>query len=184
MKSITNLAVILCVALATSSSAFAKARKPKTTLADFKGSYSGTALLTATGLSASGPLALTFAADKKGKTGSINLSGSISVGGGTTIPVSAVITLTNGAFSINNFVFNTVAQGSYPGFGSYTIGKKTISFQGSATVSPTTYPFSGTIVTKTKGRTQTITITEVLSSLPYSFTFTVSRHLKKSEVAK
>jgi len=183
MKKILNLAVITCVALATSSSVFAKAKKPKTTLADFKGSYTGTVLLAATGLSASGPLALTFAADKKGKTGSINLSGSISAGGNT-IPVSAVITLTNGAFSINNFVFNTVAQGSYPGFGNYTIGKKTISFQGSATVTPTTYPFSGSIVTKTKGRTQTLTITELISGLPYSFTFTVSGHLKKSEVAK
>jgi hypothetical protein len=187
MKKILNLAVVTCIALATSSSVFAKAKKA--TLADFKGSYSGTVSLSANGMPiGSGPLALTFAAKKTGKTGSINTSGSISVGGNS-IPVTAAISLNKGAFSIDNFVFNTLAQGSYPGLGSYTVGKKTISFQGSATVSgnpPTTYTFSGSIVSKTKGRTQTLTFTtvELISGANYTFVFTVSRHLKKSEVTK
>ena len=182
MKTLLNLVVVTCVALAASSSAFAKAKKPKTTLADFKGTYSGTGTLSVPGTILSGPISLVFAANKTGKTGSVNLSGSMSFGG-STVPVSAAISLSKGTLAIDNFVFNTVAQGSYPGFGGYTVGKKSINFQGSATTGGVTFPFSGSILTKTKGRTQTLTLTSVvsISGSPYVFTFTASRHLKKSE---
>ena len=185
MKLLLSLAVITCVALATSSSAFAKAKKPTTTLADFKGSYRGTVTISVAGLSYVGSVALGFATNKTGKSGSITINGSLS-SGGTTLPVIAVMTLNRGSLTIDNFVFNTITQGAYPGFGSYTVKNKTIQFQGSATVTSITYPFSGSVVTKTKGRKQTLTATDVVSvaGTPYTFTFTVSRHLKKSEIAK
>ncbi len=111
------------------------------------------------------------------------MSGSVSASG-STIPISANITLGKGAFSIDNFVFNTLAQGSYPGFASYSLGKRALTFQGSATVSPEVYPFSGSIATHVAGHKRTVTFVMVdsVSGANYTFSFTASRKLKKFEL--
>jgi hypothetical protein len=184
MNRLLSLALAASIALSSASSAFAKAKPSKTTLADFKGNYTGTVILGVSGLSYSGPVSLSFKSNKAGKTGSIAVSGSIS-GMGSTLPISANITLAKGSLTIDNFVFNTIAQGSYPGFATYKVGKSAITYTGSATVSPEVYPFSGSIQSKTKGRTQTLTYTALinLSGTVFPFTFTVSRKLSKSELA-
>jgi hypothetical protein len=182
-RRLLNLVAATCVAVATATSASAKAKPSKTTLADFKGNYTGTISLTLPGVAFTGPVSLGFNSNKKGTTGSISVSGSTSYMG-TTLPVAGSITLAKGAFSIDSFLFNTLTQMPLPASATYTVGKNTITYQGTANAGSDAYPYSGTIQTKTKGRTQTLTYTATLdvSGTPYVYTFTVSRKLKKSEI--
>lgn len=177
MKTISSFLVAMALLLGAGSSTFAKAKGNKVTLSDFKGSYTGMVTLTAQGVSYTGPVSLVFSAVKSGKSGSVFLNGSIS-GNGTTAPVTATILLSNGALSTDNFVY---ISGPYPGTGSYTRTNRAINFQGSATVANTTYPFSGSFQTSTKGHKQKLIFTDVISvgsGMFYTFTFDVSRHVK------
>jgi len=184
MNRLLNLIAATCVAVASVSSASAKAKPSKTTLADFKGSYTGTiSLVLPGGVAFSGPVSLSFNANKKGTTGSISMSGSTSYMG-STLPVAASVTLAKGAFSIDNFLFNTLTQMPLPASLTYSVRKNTITYQGTANAGSDTYPYSGTIKIKTKGRTQILTYTATLDApgTPYVYTFTVTRKLKKSEL--
>jgi len=181
MKNTLSILAVGALLLSAGSSALAKANGNKVTLSDFKGNITGVVTLSVqnASLSASGPVSLSFKTLKSGKSATVTVNGSVSANG-TTVPVSATISLKNGVFSIDNFVFNTLAQGSFPGSGSYTRTKRTINFQGAATVMNTTYPFSGAFQTSTKGHKQKITLTDSISvsGFVYTFTFDVSRHVK------
>lgn len=181
MKTISSFLIAAALLLGTGSSTFAKAKGNKVTLSDFKGNYTGTVTLSVpvASVSYTGAVSLVFSATKSGKSGGIAVNGSISANG-TTVPVTATIGLSNGAFSIDNFVFNTLAQGSYPGAGSYSRTNRAINFNGSASVTGNTYPYSGSIQTSTKGHKQRIIFTDSISvsGAVYIFTFDVSRHVK------
>jgi hypothetical protein len=181
MKTTLSFLAAATLLLGTGSTTFGKANGSKVTLSDFKGNYTGVATLSvpSASLSASGPVSLSFKTLKSGKSATVTVNGSISANG-TTVPVSATISLKNGVFSIDNFVFNTLAQGSFPGSGSYTRTKRMINFQGTATVTNTTFPFSGAFQTSTKGHKQKITLTDSInvSGFVYTFTFDVSRHVQ------
>jgi hypothetical protein len=180
MKTISSFLVAAALFLGAGSSTFAKTKGSKPTLSDFKGSYTGTVTFTYPGFgNVSGPVSIVFNTNKSGKSASVIVNGSISANG-STLPATATLALSHGSLSIDNFVFNTLVQGSYPGSAIYLLGKRTISFNGSATVMGTTYPFSGVIQTSTKGHKQKITFTYsfTVSGTTYSYVFDVSRHVK------
>jgi len=180
MKSLLPFLAALALVMGAGSTTFAKARG-KVALSDFDGNYNGTVTYSVAGgaFVVQGPVSLSFKTLKSGKSATVTVSGSLSQNG-VTFPVSGKISLKNGNFQIDNFVFNTIAQGSYPGFGSYTRSRRAIDFQGIASVGQV-IPFSGSIRTGTKGRRQKIlfTVTVVAQNgFTLTFTFDVSRHIK------
>jgi hypothetical protein len=184
MKTVSSFLIAAVLLLGAGSSTFANSKNSKVTLSDFKGSYTGTVTFSVPAASVTliGPVSVVFSARKSGKSGGIAVNGSVN-SGGTIVPVAANIGLSNGAFSIDNFVFNVLAQGSFPGTGSYSRTKRAIKFTGSAVVAGSTYPYSGSIQTSTHGHKQRITFTDTVSidGAIYIFTFNVSRHVKKAK---
>jgi hypothetical protein len=179
MKSFLPFLAAAALLLGTGSTTFAKARG-KVALSDFDGNYKGTLTYSVGGgvFVLQGPVSLSFKTLKSGKSATVTVRGSLSQSG-MTLPVSAKISLNNGNFQIDNFVFNTIAQGSYPGFGTYTRLKRAIAFAGSAPIGQV-IPFSGSFQTSTKGRRQSIVFTDTVETPAFvvTFTFNVSRHEK------
>jgi hypothetical protein len=184
MKAILSIFAAGALLLSAGTSAFAKANGSKVTLSDFKGNYTGTVTLSIPGsnITASGPVSLSFKTLKSGKSATVTVNGSVSANG-TTLPVSATISLKNGSYSIDNFVFH-LEGGALPGSGSYVRTKRAINFQGTATVNNTTYGFSGGFQTSTKGHKQKIVLTHTVFTSGVTlvtFTIDVARHVKAAK---
>lgn len=176
MKTITRfLGIVLSVLGFSMVSAGARPAN----LADFAGNFTGTASLTVSGTTATGPAQVRVVVPRSGDYALFRISGSVSASGTTLSLNNTFVFLSPKALVVEDLVFGITPVAGVNG--SFTSNARALKYNLPFSVTGTSGEFAGVVRTKTVSHTQTLTIQSDVSTTSggviYSFVFTVSRHI-------